>query len=300
MSTMDLDSRQTLTNLPLVVIVGPTASGKTSLAIKLAKKYNGEIISADSRSIYKGMDIGTAKPSLEERDGIVHWGIDLVNPDQYYSVADFKEYALDKIADIRMRGKVPFLVGGTGLYVDSIIFDYKFGTQADPIFREKLSAMTIVDLHEYCNNNNIKLPENKYNKRYVIRSIEQKDNNNTKRDSLIDNTIVVGISTDSIELKKRIVSRVDQLIKDGVIEESEKLSKIYGWEGESFKGNAYPLSRKYLSSEINIDEMKEALSALDWKLVKRQKTWFKRNKYIVWGSLDESYNYIASILAKLN
>ena len=100
---------------PLIVIVGPTASGKTSLAIKVAQQFSGEIISADSRAIYRGLDIGTAKPSMKERDGVVHWGFDLVNPGERFTVADFKRYADAKIVDIRLRGKVPILVGGTGL-----------------------------------------------------------------------------------------------------------------------------------------------------------------------------------------
>ena len=121
--------------LPLVVIVGPTASGKTGLAIELAEKYNGEIICADSRTIYRGMDIGTAKPTLKERQGVVHWGLDLVEPGEAFSAADFKAYADDKIANIRSREKVPFLVGGTGLYIDAVIFNYQFGTTADPVLR---------------------------------------------------------------------------------------------------------------------------------------------------------------------
>ncbi|HUC96116.1 MAG TPA: isopentenyl transferase family protein, partial [Candidatus Saccharimonadales bacterium] len=102
-------------DIPLVVIVGPTASGKTGLAIELAKQHRGEIICADSRSIYKGANIGTAKPSKAERANVPHWGLDLVNPGEYFSVADFKEYANKKISEIRSRGNVPFLVGGTGL-----------------------------------------------------------------------------------------------------------------------------------------------------------------------------------------
>src|SRR5664279_2859392 len=101
---------------PLVVIVGPTASGKSSLATEVAKKFSGEIICADSRSVYKGMDIGTAKPSVEERQGVPHWGLDLVEPGEYFSVSDFKDYAVEKIKEIRSRNKTPFLVGGTGLY----------------------------------------------------------------------------------------------------------------------------------------------------------------------------------------
>jgi tRNA dimethylallyltransferase len=107
-------------NLPLVVIVGPTASGKTGLAVALARQFGGEVISADSRAIYKHMDIGTAKPSIDERAGVPHWGLDLVEPGESFSAADFKEYTLRKNEEIRARGHVPFLVGGTGLNVDAV------------------------------------------------------------------------------------------------------------------------------------------------------------------------------------
>ncbi len=111
---------------PLVVIVGPTASGKTAIAVEIAKKYGGEIICADSRTIYKEMNIGTAKPTTEEQKQIPHFGLDLVKPNERFSVADFKEYALREIAQIRSRGNMPLLVGGTGLYIDSVLFDFDF------------------------------------------------------------------------------------------------------------------------------------------------------------------------------
>ena len=111
---------------PLIVVVGPTASGKTSAAIELAKKWDGEIICADSRTIYTGMDIGTAKPRQDERFGVPHWGLDIVNPDEKFTASDFKKYVEDRVRDIRRREKVPFLVGGTGLYIDSVIFNFDF------------------------------------------------------------------------------------------------------------------------------------------------------------------------------
>lgn len=112
---------------PVIVIVGPTASGKTGAAVELAQKIGGEIIAADSRTIYKGMDIGTAKPSMKERGGIPHYGFDLVEPDERFTVFDWKKYAEDKIEKIKKKGKYPIVVGGTGLYIDALIFDYRFG-----------------------------------------------------------------------------------------------------------------------------------------------------------------------------
>ena len=113
-------------NGPVVVILGPTGSGKTGVSIKIAKAINGEVISADSRAIYKGMDIGTAKPSVEEQDGVPHFGIDLVEPGERFTVADWKAYTEEKIEEIRARGHVPMVVGGTGLYIDALVYDYQF------------------------------------------------------------------------------------------------------------------------------------------------------------------------------
>ena len=126
-----LDNGVDENHLPLIVIIGPTASGKTSLVIQLAKKYRGEIICADSRTVYCGMNIGTAKPSLGEQQGVSHWGLDLVDPGDSFSVSQFKDYACQKIKEIRSRGNIPFLVGGTGLYIDSVIFDFQFGNSME-------------------------------------------------------------------------------------------------------------------------------------------------------------------------
>ena len=117
-------------NTKIIVIVGPTASGKTAIAVELAKRLNGEIISADSRTIFQGMDIGTAKPGLDERGGVPHFGFDLVRPDERFTVVDWKNYAKEKIAEILARGRQPIVVGGTGLYVDALVFDYQFSEEA--------------------------------------------------------------------------------------------------------------------------------------------------------------------------
>jgi tRNA dimethylallyltransferase len=157
---------------PLIVIVGPTASGKTGLAIRIAKKINGEIICADSRTVYKYMDIGTAKPTFDEMNGVAHWGIDLLEPDKKFTVKDFKDYAEQKISEIRSRNMVPILVGGSGLYVDSIIFDYDFSARTDNNIRSVMQDKSVSELREYCIKNNISLPENDKNKRYILRAIE--------------------------------------------------------------------------------------------------------------------------------
>ncbi|MFZ2836031.1 MAG: tRNA (adenosine(37)-N6)-dimethylallyltransferase MiaA [Candidatus Saccharimonadales bacterium] len=287
-----------LTQPPLIVIAGPTASGKTGLSIELAKKYNGEIVCADSRTIYRGMDIGTAKPTLQERQGVVHWGLDLVEPGEQFSAADFKAYADEKIADIRRRGRVPFLVGGTGLYIDAVIFNYQFGNLADPVLRAQLEQLSVEQLQQHCINNNVELPENKQNKRYLIRAIEQKSINHKRSTAVDDNTIVVAIATDRDVLRTRIEQRTEQFFDNGVVEEATMLGKKYGWENEAMTGNIYPLVNRYLKSELSLEEMKEKFTTLDWRLAKRQITWLRRNSEVKWLSLTDAENYLHTVLAK--
>lgn len=285
---------------PLIVVVGPTASGKSAVSLELAERYNGEIICADSRTIFTHMDIGTAKPSKADQARVSHWGLDLVEPGVVFTAADFKKYAEEKIADIRARGKVPFLVGGSGLYVDAIIFNYQFGPTADPRQRAELESMTLSELHKYCFENNIILPENDQNKRYVIRAIEQKSINRERLQQPIDNTIIVGITTEKSELHDRIAQRAEQLFDDGMIEEATELGNKYGWENEAMTGNIYRLVHQYVNGELHKAELKDRFIISDRQLAKRQLTWLKRNSYIQWFSRDDAYTYIAQHLASVN
>ena len=284
--------------LPLIVIAGPTASGKTALAVRLAERFGGEIICADSRTIYTGMDIGTAKPTCDERANVPHWGLDLVEPGGRFTVADFKAYAEQKIAEIRERGNVPFLVGGTGLYIDAIVFDFAFAGEANEVLREQLEQMNVQELQKYCENNNIKLPENDHNKRYLIRAIERKNVTVKRRETPIDNTIVVGITTNRETLRTRIALRSEQLFANNVVEEATILSKKYSWDSEAMTGNVYPLVRKYIAGELDETGLRREFEISDWRLAKRQMTWLRRNPYIMWGTLEASEHYLSRILAR--
>lgn len=292
MATDDLNGQ------PLVVIVGPTASGKTALAIDLAKALNGEVICADSRTIYKGMDIGTAKPTLDERGSVVHWGLDLVEPGERFTVADFKQYAEKKIAEIRAKGHLPIIVGGTGLYVDAVVFNYELGADVDLRRRRTLESLTLDELHSYCIENNIDMPENHQNKRYVIRAIEQKSINTKRRRSPIENTIIVGIATESETLRKRIADRSEQMFNDGVVKEATLLGKKYGWNSEAMSANVYKLVHSYLLGDLSLEDIKYKNTTKDWQLAKRQRTWLRRNSYIKWGTYVQLREYLFRVLAK--
>ena len=282
--------------LPLIVIVGPTASGKTSLAIQLAKKYRGEIICADSRTVYRGMNIGTAKPSLKEQQEVSHWGLDLVDPGDSFSVSQFKGYTRQKIKEIRSRGNIPFLVGGTGLYIDSVIFDFQFGAKYSKEKRANLQEMTISELQQYCVNHDVALPENSKNKRYLIRAIERAGKKPSGLEVPLSNTIVVGITTGKQLLRQRITDRAKKMFKDGVVEETIELANSTGWCNEAMTGNVYPIIKKLIEKEIDEDQAIREFIVSDVNLVKRQLTWFRRNPFIEWGDVHSCEQYLSRVL----
>ncbi len=283
---------------PLIVIVGPTASGKSNLAIEVAKQVNGEILCADSRTVYKGMDIGTAKPSLEEQAGIPHWGIDLVEPSARFTVVQFQHYANKKIKDIRARNKIPIMVGGSGLYIDSVLFSYQFPAPPSHEKMQKLKNMTIEQLKEYCIEHNIKLPVNDKNMRHLMQTIIQNDNNPKRSISILPNTIVVGITTDKKTLKQKSTERTEHMLANGVVEEATILGNKYGWNSSAMTGSIYRLVKLYLENGLSLKELVEKNTTLDMQLAKRQMTWFKRNSAIVWLPITEAEDYILSILAR--
>lgn len=239
-----------------IVILGPTGSGKTGISIKLAKAINGEIISADSRAIYRGMDIGTAKPTKEEMQGVPHYGLDLVEPGQRFTVADWKSYTEAKIADIRARSRTPIVVGGTGLYIDALIFDYQFkGPTGQKIgdFEQKTCS----------------------------------DRTEVKGDYLL-----IGIRWPTEELRTRLYQRIDKMFSPELFAETTKLVRAYGWGSGAMKSDIYEYAWRYLNGEMSLNEAKEKCFYEDWHLAKRQLTWFKRNPFITWLPLTEIYPYI--------
>ena len=281
------------------MIVGPTASGKTALAIEIAEKYNGEIICADSRTVYKGMDIGTAKPSVNEQRRVPHWGIDLVEPGERFTVADFQQYASDKIQDLRRRGKLPIVVGGTGLYADALLYGYQFRDGYNKKLRQEMDLMTTERLLEYCHNNNISIEPDAQNRRRIIRSIERglqrvRENNVADR-----SLIVVGIATNKNILAKRIAERAEQMFEDKIVDEATRLGKKYGWESEAMTGNIYPIIRQYSAGAISLAEAKELFATSDRQLAKRQMTWFRRNPNILWGTSDDIARHIDKLIARI-
>lgn len=283
---------------PLVVIVGETASGKTALSIDLAQQLNGEIICADSWTVYKGFDVGTAKPTKAEQQGIQHHLLDVADPAEGFSAAIFQRLAIKVIDDIASRGKMPIVVGGTGLYIDSLLYSYSFLPPADPEERERLNSLSLEEVMTIAHDMQLDTSQiDTRNKRRVIRLIENKGVMPTKA-SLRDNTIVLGIRRSINELRDRIVARVDGMVAAGLAEEVAQLGEQYGWNCEPMKAPAYRAFRHYCEGSISLDEAKFRMVQNDLQLAKKQRTWFKRNESIQWIDPEYSIESICEMVSK--
>jgi len=275
--------------LELLAIIGPTASGKTALSIEIAKKFNGEIISADSRTVYSGLDIGTAKPSFAERNGIVHHGFDLIKPNERYSASEFKKYALDKIEDIKKRGKLPIIVGGTGLYVDCVMYDFKM-PKSNLELRRLLELKDIHELQSIILEKELIMPENKNNRLHLITTIERNGEIPTRNDKLPKGWYLIGVKPDNSVLHKRILQRADIMFDSGVENEAKRVASEFGWDCPGLNGGIYMCLRLYATGEISLEQCKQQFLKSDKLLAKRQITWFKRNKEILWFSDTTNVN----------
>lgn len=264
----------------IVVIVGQTASGKSDVAMNLAQKHNGEIICLDSRTVYKGMDIGTSKPSKIDQADIRHHLLDVVSPDEQFSVADAKRLCNQTIKDISDRGKIPFLVGGTGLYINSIVYDFQLGNKRQPLLRDKLEKLPIEDLQRQARELQITEKDvNFQNKRHLARSIERGGviKSDTK---LRKNCLMIGLDVDQDDLKSRIKDRINKMINDGLEKEVRTLEKKYGFDAAGMNSIGYKEWKEYFAGEQSIEDLKQKLYKNTWQYARRQKTWFKRDKNI--------------------
>ena len=267
---------------PLIVIVGETASGKSALAMKLAEKFNGEIIAADSWTVYKGFDIGTAKPSAADCQLIPHHLLDIRDPREGFSAALYKKLAAETIDDITKRGKLPIMVGGTGLYVDSVLFNYGFLPPGDPEQRKKLNKLSLAELLKVAEDADLDTSSiDTRNKRRVIRLIENNGAQPT-RQTIRPNTLVLSLQLPRDQLKEKITNRVNGMFAKGLEQEVKKLSELYGWQVEPMKGIGYCEFRSYFDDQQDLDETKRQIIKSTIDLAKRQRTWLKRNKSIHW------------------
>jgi tRNA dimethylallyltransferase len=292
-------------SIKILVLLGPTATGKSKLAVELAQKFNGEVISADSRQVYKDLNIGTGKITKEEMNGIQHHLLDIVDPSTRFTVHDWKKQAVEIIKEIHSRGKLPIVCGGTGFYISALIDDLQFPEiEIDPDEQKELENKSAEDLFIDLNKlDPIRAASMQHdgedkNKRRLARSIliartlgkvppnRNNSNNSNKYDSLF-----IGLTIPDDKLKERVNKRLAERINNGMIEEAEELNK----KGLSYVrmnelGLEYKYLAEYLQGRINKDQLMKILSIKIWQYAKRQKTWFKRDKRIHWFNPEDSQN----------
>jgi tRNA dimethylallyltransferase len=273
----------------IIVILGPTATGKSDLAVQIAKKFNGEVISADSRQVYKDLDLGTGKITKKEMRGVPHYMLSVISPKAIYNVEKYKIKTQKIIADILKRGKLPIICGGTGFYIEAMVNNATLpAVLPDLILRNKLEKKTCEELMIILgklDKNIIKTIDSK-NKRKIIRAIEiatELGQVPAIKYEPLYNAIQIGLIAPDKILKDRIKIRLINRIKAGMLNEGKRLHK----QGLSFKrmeslGLEYRYMARYLNGQINLEQMIEQLNSQIWQYARRQKTWFRRNANIIW------------------
>ncbi|MBQ3158147.1 MAG: tRNA (adenosine(37)-N6)-dimethylallyltransferase MiaA [Clostridia bacterium] len=296
----------------VVIVVGPTAVGKTALSIELAKKFNGEIISADSVQIYKGLDVGSAKVTSEEADGIIHHMLDIVEPTATYSTGEYASDAKKVIEEIHKKGKIPIMVGGTGLYVNSVLFDLGSTCGRDEEYRASLMQIAKEQgrerLHEMLNDVDPEsaslLHVNQLDR--IIRALEiyhitgKKKSQNKNSTKANYDYILIGLTDDRDVLYDRINKRVDKMLENGLLEEVDRLIKQgLTLEHQSMQGLGYKETYSYLTNKCTKEEFIDKLKQNSRNYAKRQFTFFKKMPNIVWkkyAEKEEIFNLVGDFI----
>ena len=289
-----------------MVIIGPTAVGKTAISIKLAKAFNAEIINGDSVQVYKRLDVGSAKITKEEMEGITHHLFDIKNPDEDFSVAEFQTLVREKITEISNRGKLPMIVGGTGLYINAVLYDFHFeeeGRKGD--FAQKYLHLTNEELHELLNKvdpeSAITIHPN--NRRRVLRALEIFETSDTTKSKLLEkqkkeplyDTYILGLELPRDVLYERINKRVDIMLKMGLLKEVESLYQ----DGINVNAIGYREFSDYFNGHLSIDGVIEEIKKNTRHYAKRQLTYFKNKLPVQWvtvnlANIEETYEVIMS------
>jgi tRNA dimethylallyltransferase len=282
----------------IIVIAGPTASGKSSIAINLAKQLNGYIINGDSRQIYKHIDIGSAKPTPDEIlddyiwviDGVKHFLFDFVDPKEQFSLFKYQQLVSNVL---NTQKGIPILVGGTGLYIDSVIFNYNL-KKRELVHSDEFSELSIEQLQEKASKYLPEMTESdRSNRHRLIRAIQRKGLGRKKGD-VLDNIYFV-IDVEKETLKERIKERIDGMFKDGLLEENKKLLEMgYTYRDPGLNSIGYKEFEGYFNNTATLEEIKENIYRNTLAYAKRQRTWFKRNKDSIWSSNYEEISQLAS------
>ncbi|WP_409275798.1 tRNA (adenosine(37)-N6)-dimethylallyltransferase MiaA [Neobacillus sp. SCS-31] len=287
----------------LVVIVGPTAVGKTRLGVEMAKHFNGEVISGDSMQIYRGMDIGTAKVTEEEMEGIPHYLIDIKNPEESFSVAEFKSLVREKIDEITSKGKLPIIVGGTGLYIQSVLYDYQFSeAPADEAFRARLERKAEEEGNEAVHRELADLdPEaaeqlHPNNVRRVIRALEivkstgmpLAEVQKSTKPELLYNAAIIGLTMEREMLYERINRRVDKMVEEGLVDEVKKFYDMGLRDCQSIQAIGYKEFYSYFDGTSTLEESVDTLKQNTRRYAKRQLTWFRNKMDVEWYDMSDT------------
>ena len=281
----------------VLVIVGPTAVGKTALSVELAKKFNGEIISGDSLQVYKKLDIGTAKIKTSEMEGIPHHLIDVIEPNETYSVADFQKAGRKLITEITERGRLPMIVGGTGLYIQSLLYDFQLGAKEESVtagrkkYEELAETLSKKELWEYLKTKDPLAAEKIHwnNQRKVIRALEVFEvtgysiTTPQEEPARLYDYCMIGLNTERALLYQRINQRVDSMLEEGLLEEARfvyELGEVQASQGIGYK-EFYP----YFKGEESLENVVEQLKMNSRRYAKRQLTWFRNRLDAHWFDL---------------
>lgn len=292
-----------MTEKPIVVLVGPTAVGKTAASIALAQQLNGEIISGDSMQIYRGLDIGTAKITPEEMQGVPHHLIDIRNADESFSAADFKTEADKAIEDIHQRGKLPIIVGGTGFYVNSLIYEYHFGEAVtDEAYREELQSFVDINGKDALHQRLAAIDEvtaarlHANDVKRVMRALEVYHvtgkplsalDNQVNKQVLRYPTVYMGLGMERSHLYERINQRVDLMMEQGLLTETmNALGKGVSPQAQSMTSLGYRQIIQYLQGEISLEKAVELIKRDTRHFAKRQLTWFRHDPNLIWVMKD--------------
>ena len=283
--------------IKIICVVGATASGKTSLGVEIAKALDGEIISADSMQVYKGMSVATAAATEEEKQGVPHHLLEFLDSGEEFSVAQFVKLAKEKIFEIDSRGRVPIIVGGTGLFIDSLVNNISFAdVKTDESLRESLSKLSTDELYEKLTELDSKAAENihKNNRKRVIRALElcysgttkTEQNENSRLEESPFEALYIGVGyKDREKLYERINKRVDLMLEAGLVGEAERMLKNEGKTARQALGHKE--LKPYIEGKTSLEEAAENLKRETRRYAKRQLTWFRRNENTLWLYADE-------------
>ncbi len=282
--------------LKVIVIVGPTAVGKTALSIELAKRFNGEIINGDSIQVYKGLNIGSAKVTENEKQGIVHHLLDYKQLTERYDVATFQKDAREKIREISEKGKTAIVVGGTGLYIKALLYDYEFTETSIKIDESKYKDFSSAELHAKLKELDKKSAKviHPNNRKRIIRAlimaesgIKKSEQEEKQSGKMIYDAKIIGLTMDRARLKERINLRVEMMIEKGLLEEVNQLFSRYPLNSQGFTGIGYKELIPYYLKEQDLENCVEKIKTHSRQFAKRQYTWFNNQMPVKWYNIEE-------------